>query len=98
MTETLISNKEKTMLFFRKVPNPQIGDMYRPRYVADNPFHPLDQVIKIIEIKQNRSGQTWIKYIFAEYEKVSTCGIYEEEWNSFYCYSSLKKIPERIEK
>ena len=74
--------------FFKKAPEPKIGDVYWPTDSIEDPFNARIYKIKIVDIKENIKGKIWVRYVFVHYPEGN---MYEQEWESFYRYGNLEK-------
>lgn len=71
------------------------GTILRKENKSGNPFEVDDlPSIKILEIKQNSSGEIWVKYA---YEKISDAGEYFENWPSYDSLENKLKLYPVIE-
>jgi len=69
--------KERVNMWpFKKKLKPEIGKKYVFQNEYPNPFEKLHIIIRVVDIKQDKKGKTWIAYHIEPYSKM-----YNELWN-----------------
>lgn len=68
----------------------KVGDIFVPKFVDDlneDPFNEIDRSVfygkTIIDIKKNKKGETWVKYIYLKQNEDDISSEYTEEIHRF---------------
>ena len=86
----LYNDRQNARRYQEYIDSIRVGDIFEPNFLADlndDPFNEIDRSVfygkTIIDIKKNKKGETWVKYIYLKQNEDDISSEYTEEIHRF---------------
>ena len=86
----IVNDRQEDRRYQEYIDSIKVGDIFVPKFVDDlneDPFNEIDRSVfygkTIIDIKKNKKGETWVKYIYLKQNEDDISSEYTEEIHRF---------------